>query len=196
MLPDGYHYLPPGKLAAVVTYLEMTERPPGAGRTAAGAWRVRKVERPDVNWYRELFRKVGEDWLWFSRLRLSHEELAAIVHDERVDVFALEHEGEDQGLLELDRRRFPEIELAFLGVTADLLGRGAGRALMELAIAEAWRHEPEKLTVHTCTLDHPKALGFYLKCGFRAVQRAIEISADPRLTGEARRTAAPRIPLL
>ena len=78
---------------------------------------IRLVERPDVGWYRRLYRKIGEPWLWFSRLRMSDDELRGILHDPAVDVFALSRGGTDAGLLEFDRRSFPDIELSFFGVT-------------------------------------------------------------------------------
>src|SRR3954469_8060474 len=137
ILPDGYSDVPAGKIAAVVTHLEMTERP-ALRHDPDGAWTLRSVPSPDLDWFRDLYRRVGEEWLWFSRLQMADAELAAIVRSPMVDVHALVHEGRDEGLLELDFREAGQCELAFFGVTADLIGRGAGRWLMNCALELAW----------------------------------------------------------
>ena len=62
------------------------------------------VDRPDARWFRALFRRVGEDWIWYSRLAMSDAELAAIIHDPQVEVFVLKSGAEEAGLLELDFR--------------------------------------------------------------------------------------------
>src|SRR5215831_9963717 len=59
-LPDGYSDVPAGKIAAVVTHLEMTERP-ALSPASPGPWTLRKVERPELAWYRDLYRRVGEE---------------------------------------------------------------------------------------------------------------------------------------
>src|SRR6516162_1599190 len=100
--PNGYTDLPPGKLAAVVTYLEMLEPP--FLREVSGPWKLRQEKTPDLAWYRDLFRRVGEPYLWMSRLSMSDSELARIIHDANVDVFTLEVDGSDEGILELDFR--------------------------------------------------------------------------------------------
>src|SRR5258708_1455034 len=135
ILPDGYSDVPAGKIAAVVTHLEMTERPALRG-DPAGAWTLRGVPSPDLDWFRDLYRRIGEEWLWFSRLQMADAELAAIVRSPMVDVHALVHEGSDEGLLELDFRDAGHCELAFFGVTADLIGTGAGRWLMNRALEQ------------------------------------------------------------
>jgi GNAT superfamily N-acetyltransferase len=89
-----------------------------------------------------------------------------------------------------------DIEISYFGLTPDLVGQGAGRYLMEHALAAAWASHPHRVWVHTCTLDHPRALSFYLKAGFAPYKRAIEIADDPRLTGDVPRTAAQHIPLI
>ncbi|MBI3679243.1 MAG: GNAT family N-acetyltransferase [Acidobacteria bacterium] len=196
ILPDGYTDLPAGKIAAVVTFLEMRAKPAFEPLPLPAGLSIRDISKPDLDCYRRLFRAVGEEWLWFSRLRMSDDELAAIIHDPRVDVFALEHQGVAKVLIELDRREPPDVELAFFGVTTDLIGTGAGRCLMQFAIEQAWSHKPRRFWVHTCTLDHPKALAFYIKSCFVACKRAIELAGDPRLTGDLPRTAAPHIPII
>jgi hypothetical protein len=50
--------------------------------------------------------------------------------------------------------------------------------------------------LHTCTLDHPSALGFYRAQGFTPVGRTIETFADPRVLGVLPPDAAPQVPLL
>lgn len=138
MLPDGYSDVPHGKLAAVVTCLEMKSKP--VVRTERGdvPWRLRRVPRPDPDWYRELFRRVGSDWLWYSRLVMPLEELQSILCSDEVEIYALSINGTDEGLLELDFRGSGECELAFFGLTAAMQGQGAGRWLMNRAVHRAW----------------------------------------------------------
>jgi GNAT superfamily N-acetyltransferase len=194
-VPDGYSDVPPGRIATVVTCLEMTA-PPSPRVAPEGPWKLRRVEHPSLDWYRALYRRIGEDWLWFSRLRMADEALAAILGSPAVEVFALERGGSEEGLLELDFRHEPECELAFFGVAPQLIGAGAGRFLMNRAIERAWARPIRRFWVHTCTLDHPNALAFYQRSGFRPCQRQIEIAEDPRLTGVLSRSAAPHVPII
>jgi GNAT superfamily N-acetyltransferase len=196
MLPDGYSDVPPGRLATVVTCLEMLQRPALRTERADAGWQLRHMLRPDATWYRELFARIGAEWLWFSRLAMPVPALEAIIRDPAVEVYSLVAGGRDEGLLELDFRTAGECELAFYGLGAPLLGTGAGRWLMNRAIEHAWGRPIRRFWVHTCTLDHPGALAFYLRSGFRAYARQVEIAPDPRLAGLVPRTAAARIPII
>lgn len=193
---NGYTDLPPGRIAAVVTYLEMRTPLTAPSIPTMSEFDIRCVAKPDLDWYRELYRAIGEPWLWFSRLRLSDDELRAILHDPAVDVFTLSHEEKESGLLEFDRRQMPDIEIPFFGVTQQMIGKGAGRALLQHCLPLAWEHKPRRVWLHTCTSDHPGALAFYVKAGFVPYKRAIEISDDPRITGEMPSSVAPQIPIL
>jgi GNAT superfamily N-acetyltransferase len=195
-LADGYADLPPAKIASVVTYLEMRERPRTVPAEAPPGIAFRKVLSPDLNWYRALYRAIGQDWLWFSRLRMNDTELARTLHDPQVDLYALSIEGEDKGLLELDLRIKPDVEIATFGLTPDLTGRGVGQYLMGQALAAAWSHSPQRVWLHTCTLDHPRALSFYLEAGFVPYKRAIEVADDPRISGDIPKDAAPAVPVI
>lgn len=195
ILPDGYTDVPPGKQAAIVTSLQMTSRPdPRPERQDAG-WGLRRIERPDPERYLDLYRKVGHDWLWFSRLAMPREALAAILLAPEVELYAFETGGQDEGILELDFRTPGECELAFFGLTAAAQGTGAGRWLMNRAIERAWSRPIRRFWVHTCTFDHPGALAFYIRSGFVPYRQQIEIADDPRLTGALPRSAAPQVPI-
>jgi GNAT superfamily N-acetyltransferase len=195
LLPDGYSDIPAGKIAAVVTHLEMLALP-AFPPDPPGAWTLRRVAQPALDWYRDLHARVGADWLWFSRLRMSDAELAAAIRVDGVEIYALDHEGRDEGLLELDFREAGNCEIVFFGVTARLVGSGAGRVLMNRALARAWSQPITRLWLHTCTFDHPRALSFYQRSGFRPFRRQIEIADDPRLDGTLPRNAASHVPMI
>jgi hypothetical protein len=127
---------------------------------------------------------------------MSDEELQATIQDARVDVFALSHNGEDKGLLEIDRRAMPDIELKFFGLSGELVGMGLGRYLMSIAVEHAWSHNPERFFVHTCTNDSQRAMAFYVKSGFVPYSRGIEIADDPRLSGGIPESLAPHVALI
>jgi GNAT superfamily N-acetyltransferase len=194
-LPDGYSDVPAGKIAAVVTHLEMTERP-ALPRDPRGAWTLRRVDAPELDWFRDLYRRIGEEWLWFVRLRMADAELAAMIQSPLVEMYALVHDGRDEGVLELDFHNAGQCELRLFGVTAKLIGGGASRWLMNRALGLAWSRPVRRVWVYTCSFDHPSALAFYQRSGFRPFRRQIEIEDDPRLDGTAPRSAAKHIPII
>jgi len=195
ILPDGYSDVPAGKIAAVVTHLEMTERP-ALSPDPQGAWTLRRVESPALDWYRDLYRRVGLQWLWISRIRMPDAELAAIIQSPLIEIYALAHEGRDEGLLELDFREPGQCEFVSFGVTEKLVGTGAGRWLMNRALELAWSRPVDRVWLHTCTFDHPAALAFYQRSGFRAFRRQVEVADDPRLDGTAPREVARHVPVI
>ncbi len=195
-LADGYTELPLGKIASVVTYLEMRQRPQFDSNPVPAGLSISRVAQPDIEWYREIYRRVGAEWLWFSRLQMTDSDLRSVLSDERVEVFALKSGGHDAGLLELDRRVSGEVEIAYFGLGAELIGKGAGRFLLNYALELAWSRSPQRLWLHTCNLDHPRALQFYLNAGFVPYKFAIEVTDDPRLSGLLPRDAAPQVPLI
>jgi GNAT superfamily N-acetyltransferase len=192
---NGYTDLPAGTIAAVVTYLDMRWPPSSTPHEAPAAWSLVPLS-DDLARYRVLFRRVGEPWLWFTRLIMTDEALRQIVENPKVQAFALRVADEDIGILELDFRQPEECELSFFGLVPEATGRGWGGVLIDEAIRRAWARPISRLWVHTCSLDHPHALGFYLRSGFKPYKRAVEIAEDPRLKGHLPRTAAPHWPLI
>jgi GNAT superfamily N-acetyltransferase len=191
----SYEALPDSELAAVVTFLEMTESP--GGDVPPSTLDLQPIAEPTAERYRALFRLVGAPWLWFSRLALADDELLAIIRDPGVELFVvLDGNGRDIGMLELDFREPASCELAFVGLVPDLAGLGHGRWLLSEAVHRAWREGVTRVHVHTCSLDHPAALAAYQRAGFTPYKRAIERFPDPRLTGILPSDCAPQVPLL
>ncbi len=197
LLPAGYSPLPPGHLANLVTFLEMTAQPdPGSLRALPHEFSLSRMTAVDREGYRALFRRVGEDWLWFSRLGMPDAELEAILSDPGVEAYALRRDGVDAGILELDFREAGGCEVVYFGVAPDQIGKGVARALMDQAIGLAWAKPIQRFWLHTCHFDHPKALGFYKSCGFRVYKFEVEVHPDPRLTGDLPRHLAPHVPMV
>nr|NUR38030.1 GNAT family N-acetyltransferase [Sphingomonas sp.] len=191
----SYTSVPEDELAAVVTYLEM--RSPPNVEVPSSPLSLRRIEVPQQDHYRELFRLIGAPWLWFSRLILDDAHLAAIIQHPKVELYSvLDEAGREVGMIELDFREAHECELAFIGLVPGLSGKGHGRWLLAEAVIRAWREGVDRIHVHTCSLDHPAALSAYRRAGFTPYKRAIERFPDPRLLGVLPMTSAPQIPLL
>lgn len=177
-------------LDVTITYLEM-RHPPRRTHTHAHGGRklaLLRAEHPPIRFYRYLYETVGEPWLWYERRTLDDEAIADIIHDDRVEVFVLYVDGCPAGFFELDRRKLPEVELVYCGLVPDYIGQGLGLYLIDQAVEHAWRAEPspQRVWVHTCTLDHPRALLAYQHAGFVPYHEERERIADPRQSGAMR----------
>lgn len=200
-LGEGFHAVRPGDLACVVTALEMREKPAFLRRPVPEAdvpVQLVRWKNPEPEKYRLLYKRVGGYWIWWSRLTKNDDELNAITHDPKVSVFAVVDRARvEVGMLELDFRTPGECELVFFGLVRGATGRGLGKWLMRRALELAWNGDGvERVWVHTCTLDDPRAVGFYMGQGFVPYARAVEVFPDPRLSGLLPDDAAPHAPIL
>jgi GNAT superfamily N-acetyltransferase len=196
VIADGYHDIEDGKVASVVTHLQMSARPPLRPEAEGAAWTLTRMPEPAAEAYLALYRAVGTDWLWFSRLFMPVGELLATIRDPQVEVYRLDAPGGEVGILELDFRQAGECELAYFGVSRGLIGGGAARWMMNRAIERAWAAPIRRFWVHTCSLDHPGAPAFYMRSGFVPFRRQIEVADDPRLVGKAPPDSAPHVPII
>jgi GNAT superfamily N-acetyltransferase len=183
------------QIEVVVTYLEMTERPVRPTiPTPAGRLALMRADAPSVSYYRYLYNTVGEPWFWYFRRAMDDATLSTHIQDPKVEIYVLYVNGEPAGYVELDRRTEPDIDIAYFGIFPQFVGRGFGPFLMNWAVDQAWQYGPKRLTVNTCTLDHPKALRTYQRMGFVAYRQEHKTIDDPRLAGLIPAHLEPRLP--
>lgn len=150
------------------TYLEMTN--PAELRGVSFSDPRARVERRapcPVATYRRLYREVGEDWYWHSRLEWSDEKLAAHLARPEVSVFELMVGEASAGYFELCAHGDGSIEIEYFGLNPRFIGQKLGGALLTRAVQEAWTLGASRVWLHTCTLDSTHALPNYQARGFR-----------------------------
>ncbi|MCC3304910.1 GNAT family N-acetyltransferase [Sneathiella sp. HT1-7] len=169
-----------GKWPVTITFLEMTERqnaappPPPAIPHA-----IIRAETPTVSFYRYLYNTVGRDWGWIDRRLVPDAELEEILQAETTEVYVLYIKGVPAGFVELNAAEMPDaVDVAYFGIMPEFIGMRLGPYFLNWALEEAWEKGPERVTVNTCTLDHPKALPMYQRAGFEPIRRR-EIEIDP-----------------
>jgi GNAT superfamily N-acetyltransferase len=98
-------------------------------------------------------------------------------------------QGWPQGFFLLDWRSAGRCDLAYFGLVPQAVGRGLGSWLLQSAILTGWaRDGVEKMTVNTCTLDHPRALIYSKRASAsrRSAHRAIPASATATTSSNSR----------
>jgi len=175
---------PVQRIAVTVTFLRMDAPPQDAAPALPEGADVQRLARCSVPFYRYLYDTVGRDYAWWLRRTVPDEELAALLGRPEISVHVLYQGGEPAGFYELERRiQEASVNLAYFGLLPHAIGHGAGRALLRHAIDAAWAERPRRITVNTCTADHPRALPNYVAAGFRIIRAEREVWPVPLRLG-------------
>lgn len=157
--------------SARVTHLEMRSRPGQRVPVPLGPkLAIMRAEAIPLHFYRYLYEQVGKPHHWLLRRHIADAELAEAIHNEDTQIEVLYVDGCPAGFYELDLQALPEsVEIRYFGLAPEFQGRGLSKFFLSSAIFAAWEHEPQKVAIHTNTLDSPRALILYQKLGFVAV---------------------------
>ena len=171
---------PKAILEVTITYLEMHQKPINLPKNdnTKQVW-IAKVNKPTLSFYRYLYFHIGEPWRWYERRILGDDDLRSIINDAGVSIHVLYFDGSPAGYFELDARIDHQVELAYLGLFPEFIGRGLGSWLLDRALITAWKSQPSRVWVHTCSLDHPNALPCYRKAGFKIHREETISIRDP-----------------
>jgi hypothetical protein len=160
------------RIPMTVTFLEMnakpTALPPPQPR---GKVALLKCEKPPTHFYRYLYDTIGASYYWVDRKKLSAEQLEAVIHDPLNQLFILYTDGFAAGMAELDLRKTGTANISYFGLIPEAMGRRLGYFFLYHTCLNAWLQPIQRLTINTCTLDHPRALPLYQRLGFCAYDR-------------------------
>jgi prephenate dehydrogenase/GNAT superfamily N-acetyltransferase len=126
---------------------------------------VRRLDVVPGSLYRYLYREVGRPWYWIDRWDWSDARVAEHLASGGVEIWLLTVAGTPAGYFELHRTAH-EVEICYFGLLPEFIGQRLGPALLTVAVREAWASEPERVWLHTCSLDHPSAVRNYERVGF------------------------------
>lgn len=171
-----------------VTFLEMTSRP-GFGwppQVSGPPASLLAADTPPPWYFLALYDAVGRDYLWTDMHHRNEADLAAWLSDPAVSLFTCMRSGWPHGFFLLDWREAGGCNLAYFGLVPQAVGTGLGSFLLRTAILTGWdRTGVTRMTVNTCTLDHPRALALYQRHGFAPVrqeQHTLVLTEDRDLT--------------
>ena len=160
------------RVPMTVTFFEMTGKPSALPPPQPrGRHAILKAEKPTVHFYRYLYDTIGGPWLWVDRKKLTPEALTEIIQDPLNHLYVLYTEGSPTGMAELDFRKENACNIAYFGLMPEALGKHLGYFFLYHVCQNAWARPILRLTVNTCTLDHPRALPLYQRIGFTAYSR-------------------------
>ena len=106
------------------------------------------------------------------------------LHVERleIEIWVAYVNNEPAGYFELEAQPNGNIKILYFGLMPEFIGKGLGAFLLSATVDRAWKMGASRVWVHTCTLDHPAALGNYQSRGFHIfneVTALVEIPDTP-----------------
>jgi len=127
---------------------------------------------PPASYFLSVYDAVGGQYEWRDMHNVPRADLDAFVRDEDVAIYTFLRDGWTHGFFMLDWREAGACDLAYFGLVPEAVGCGLGSYLLKTAILTGWDREGiERMTVCTCTLDHPRALAQYQRYGFQPVRQ-------------------------
>ena len=118
------------------------------------------------------YKNIGKKHRWFDRLVWTDKQWINYTVDKKVKTYVLKKEKDLVGYYELiSHTEQNEIEIAYLGVLEEYQNQKLGSFLLTSAIQSSFLLNPNRVWVHTCSLDHKNALDNYLSRGMKIFKK-------------------------
>ena len=128
--------------------------------------KLQRVEIPSPELSRFLYQAVGSQWWWHERLQWDRDRWIEHLERPELETWVAYLSGTPAGYFDLEIEPENDVPLAYFGLLPSFIGQGLGAELLHGAVERAWALEPKRVWLHTCSLDHPRALPNYRASGF------------------------------
>ena len=127
--------------------------------------REARIASPQLG--RFLYTAVGGGWGWTDRLSWSYSKWLAHLERPEVEVWIAHLAGVIAGYVELEWQPEESVEIAYFGLLRQFMGRGIGGLLLSDTAERAFQTGAQRVWLHTCSLDSPRAIENYRARGFK-----------------------------
>ncbi len=133
---------------------------------------VELIDPPDFQLNRFFYKSIGKNHNWVDRLVWTEKQWVEFTKNKNVKTFVLKNKDDLAGYFELIFHKDKnEIEIAYLGILEEYQNKKLGSYLLSTAIKKSFINNPNRVWVHTCSLDHRNALSNYLSRGMKIFKK-------------------------
>ena len=131
---------------------------------------IELVDPPDFQLNKFFYKNVGKKHHWVDRLIWTEKQWIEYVSNDKVKTYVLKNKNDLAGYFELILHN-DEIEIAYLGLLEEYQNKKLGSYLLSSAIKNSFLEKPQRVWVHTCSLDHKNALKNYMDRGMKIFKK-------------------------
>ena len=118
------------------------------------------------------YKNIGKKHHWVDRLIWTEKQWNEYTSDEKVKTYVLKKNDDLAGYFELIiHKEKNEVEIAYLGLIEEYQNKKLGSYLLSTAIKNSFLNNPNRVWVHTCSLDHKNALTNYTSRGMKIFKK-------------------------
>ena len=133
---------------------------------------IELVKPADFQLNKFFYKNIGNKHHWVDRLIWTEKQWIEYTTNEKVKTYILKKKDDLAGYFELIIHRDKnEVEIAYLGLLEDYLNMKLGSYLLSSAIKNSFLNYPNRVWVHTCSLDHKNALNNYTSRGMKIFKK-------------------------
>ena len=133
---------------------------------------IKLIKPADFQINKFFYKNVGKKHQWVDRLTWTEKQWTNYVCDQKVKTYILKYEKDLVGYFELILHQDKnEVEIAYLGLLEEYLNKKLGSYLLSSAIKNSFLEKPNRVWVHTCSLDHKNALNNYIARGMKIFKK-------------------------
>ena len=133
---------------------------------------IELVNPPDFQLNKFFYKNVGKKHHWVDRLVWTDKQWTDYIDNKKVKTFVLKKMNDLVGyyelILHLDQN---ETEIAYFGILEEYQNQKLGSFLLTSAIKNSFSFNPNRVWVHTCSLDHKNALKNYISRGMKIFKK-------------------------
>ena len=133
---------------------------------------IKFVEPVNFQLNRFFYKSIGKNHHWVDRLIWTEKQWFDYISDEKVKTYILKKNEDLAGYFELiiheDKK---EVEIAYMGLLEEYQNKKLGSYLLSSAIKNSFLNNPQRVWVHTCSLDHKNALANYISRGMKVFKK-------------------------
>ena len=135
---------------------------------------IKLVEPVDFQLNKFFYKNVGKKHRWVDRLIWTEKQWVDYTSNQKVKTYILKKDEDLAGYFELIiHKEKNEVEIAYLGLLEEYQNKKLGSFLLSSAIKNAFLNNPQRVWVHTCSLDHKNALTNYVARGMKIFKKEI-----------------------
>ena len=133
---------------------------------------IELIQPDDFKLNKFFYKNIGKSHHWVDRLVWTDKQWMNYTSDRSVKTFVLKKKDDLVGYFELIMHKDKkEVEIAYLGLLEEYHNQKLGSFLLSSAIRNSFKEKPNRVWVHTCSLDHKNALKNYLSRGMKIFKK-------------------------